>query len=58
MPIRWMAPKSIVDGKYTVKSDVWAFGVVIWELFSGGATPYTMFSQENSCASVVNEVRC
>ena len=41
MPIRWMAPECIVDGKYSTKSDVWAFGVLLWEIFSGGSTPYS-----------------
>ena len=40
MPIRWMAPESIVDGRYSHKTDVWAFGIVLWEVFSFGATPY------------------
>lgn len=41
MPIRWMSPEAIVDGKYSIKSDVWAFGVVLWEIFSFGTTPYS-----------------
>ena len=41
MPIRWMVPECIVDGKYSTKSDVWAFGVLLWEIFSGGSTPYS-----------------
>lgn len=40
MPVRWMAPESLVDGKYSHKSDVWAFGILLWEIFSLGTTPY------------------
>ena len=40
IPLRWMAPEAIKDGRYTVESDVWALGVVIWEVFSLGHQPY------------------
>ena len=35
-----MAPECIVDGIYSTRTDVWSFGVVLWEIFSFGATPY------------------
>ncbi|KAK6175676.1 hypothetical protein SNE40_014078 [Patella caerulea] len=40
LPIRWMALESIEKGTYSSKSDVWSLGVVIWELFTRGVTPY------------------
>ena len=40
VPIRWMAPESIIYGKYTLKSDIWSLGVVIYEVFSLGMRPY------------------
>uniref|UniRef100_A0A3P9INC1 receptor protein-tyrosine kinase n=1 Tax=Oryzias latipes TaxID=8090 RepID=A0A3P9INC1_ORYLA len=40
IPIRWMPPESIFYNRYTIESDVWAYGVVLWEIFSHGMQPY------------------
>jgi epidermal growth factor receptor len=40
MPIKWLAPECILHRLYTHKSDVWAFGVTCWELFTFGAKPF------------------
>ncbi|XP_032029314.1 receptor tyrosine-protein kinase erbB-3 [Hylobates moloch] len=39
-PIKWMALESIHFGKYTHQSDVWSYGVTVWELMTFGAEPY------------------
>uniref|UniRef100_A0A7N8YH64 Receptor protein-tyrosine kinase n=1 Tax=Mastacembelus armatus TaxID=205130 RepID=A0A7N8YH64_9TELE len=46
-PIKWMALESILFRRYTHQSDVWSYGVTIWEMMSYGAEPYaTMRPQE------------
>ncbi|XP_031623033.1 fibroblast growth factor receptor-like [Contarinia nasturtii] len=41
VPMRWLALESLNEPKYSVHSDVWSFGIVLWELFSLGELPYS-----------------
>ena len=52
-PIRYLAPESLQKGSYSEKSDVWAFGVLAWELLTDGNTPYYMIPED---AAVVAHV--
>ncbi|CAL2035454.1 unnamed protein product [Caenorhabditis brenneri] len=46
MPVRWMSPESLKDGKFDSKSDVWSFGVVLYEMVTLGAQPYIGLSND------------
>ncbi|GFR69325.1 hepatocyte growth factor receptor, partial [Elysia marginata] len=40
LPIRWMAPESLTDGYYDMRTDVWSFAVLVWELLTRGCLPF------------------
>ncbi|CAB3364413.1 Hypothetical predicted protein [Cloeon dipterum] len=46
LPVRWMPPESILYGKFTTESDVWSYGVVLWETYSYGLQPYYGYSNQ------------
>lgn len=48
IPIKWTAPEALNFGKYTSLCDVWSYGILQWEIFSKGDTPYSGMSNSRA----------
>ncbi|XP_058387797.1 ephrin type-B receptor 6 isoform X4 [Diceros bicornis minor] len=55
--LRWAAPEVIARGKHTTSSDVWSFGIVMWEVMSYGERPYWDMSDQEVLNAIEQEFR-
>uniref|UniRef100_A0A8C1ASH9 Inactive tyrosine-protein kinase 7 n=1 Tax=Cyprinus carpio carpio TaxID=630221 RepID=A0A8C1ASH9_CYPCA len=46
IPLRWLSSESVFEGEFCSKADVWAFGVLMWEVFSLGELPYPALNDQ------------
>ncbi|XP_070578551.1 inactive tyrosine-protein kinase 7-like [Ptychodera flava] len=54
IPIRWLPPEAIFENEYSTKSDVWAFGVFMWEVFALGEMPFSELADEEVLKGLVS----
>nr|7KHK_A Chain A, Mast/stem cell growth factor receptor Kit [Homo sapiens]7KHK_B Chain B, Mast/stem cell growth factor receptor Kit [Homo sapiens] len=55
LPVKWMAPESIFNSVYTFESDVWSYGIFLWELFSLGSSPYPGMPVDSKFYKMIKE---
>ncbi|CAM5140158.1 unnamed protein product [Eretmochelys imbricata] len=56
-PVRWSPPEVLLYSKFSSKSDVWAFGVLMWEVYSLGKMPYERFNNSETTDHVTQGLR-
>lgn len=57
-PLKWYAPECINYHKFSSKSDVWSFGVTMWEAFSYGGKPYKVpgvSAKQDNISNIINQ---
>ncbi|CAI2347706.1 unnamed protein product [Caenorhabditis sp. 36 PRJEB53466] len=57
IPLRWLSPEAIKDNTYSNKSDVWAFGVLLWEIATLGGFPYNNVADKDILSQLTDGMR-
>ena len=57
LPLKWKAPECLKEYRYSTKSDVWAFGVVMYEVLTLGCPPFGNLSDEDVYNHVSDETQ-
>ncbi|NXD18239.1 PTK7 kinase, partial [Nothocercus nigrocapillus] len=52
IPLRWMPPEAVLEDEFSTKSDVWSFGVLMWEVFMNGDMPYSTLADDEVLAGL------
>ena len=52
LPVRWMSPESLSDGLFTPMSDIWSFGVLLYEMITFGSFPFQGLSNNQVLGQV------
>lgn len=53
-PVRWLPPETLQSGTFAEETDIWSFGVSLWEIYSSGLTPYYGMNDEEVISLVVD----
>ena len=57
LSIRWSSPEALEEHRFSEQSDVWSFGVLMWEIWSNGTLPYNGMSAKNAWNAVIKGAR-
>ncbi|XP_013389016.1 fibroblast growth factor receptor 3-like [Lingula anatina] len=57
LPVRWMSPEALFDNIYSTQSDVWAYGVLLWEIVTLGFSPYPGMSARQVMEAITEGYR-
>ncbi|XP_073424727.1 tyrosine-protein kinase Fes/Fps isoform X2 [Dendrobates tinctorius] len=57
IPVKWTAPEALNYGRYSSETDIWSFGVLLWEAFSLGAVPYTAMNNQQTRDAIEKGIR-
>lgn len=53
VPLRWLPPEALAHSRYSIYSDIWSFGVLLWEVFSLGDRPYNHLSNAKAAECIL-----